>query len=254
MNIFPPSAVHPSVHPWSGGWITCRTLTNTSWQDTDTKWLYTGTFQLLEYQWSEGKFDKQTSSDPTRRFRQFYDWGNLNVQACKQVPGCALAVGYLDNSHSKGCEVIIVVFTIIFIKRIVNVQQFSYGRIARSHYNHLTELIRHHQPAIRSDARTLPTTTRVIIIVITMATVITIVIASQTLTSPPLPHPVPFGGQFGISQPLYPALAHFITRSCQIQSSSLCFEYHRNVARCHHCHQWWLITVISDDSSLSSIL
>ena len=35
-------------------------------------------FQLLEYQWSEGKFDKQTSSDPTRRFRQFYDWGNLN--------------------------------------------------------------------------------------------------------------------------------------------------------------------------------
>ena len=37
-----------------------------------------GAFQLLEYQWSEGKFDKQTSSDPTRRFRQFYDWGNLN--------------------------------------------------------------------------------------------------------------------------------------------------------------------------------
>ena len=32
-------------------------------------------FQLLEYQWSEGK---QTSSDPTRRFRQVYDWGNLN--------------------------------------------------------------------------------------------------------------------------------------------------------------------------------
>ena len=32
-------------------------------------------FQLLEYQWSEGK---QTSSDPTRRFLQFYDWGNLN--------------------------------------------------------------------------------------------------------------------------------------------------------------------------------
>ena len=25
-------------------------------------------FQLLEYQWSEGEVDKQTSSDPTRRF------------------------------------------------------------------------------------------------------------------------------------------------------------------------------------------
>ena len=37
-------------------------------------------FQLLEYQWSEGKFDKQTSSDPTRRFRQVYDWSNLNGQ------------------------------------------------------------------------------------------------------------------------------------------------------------------------------
>ena len=38
-------------------------------------------FQLLEYQWSEGEFDKfhnQTSSDLTRRFRQVYDWGNLN--------------------------------------------------------------------------------------------------------------------------------------------------------------------------------
>ena len=154
----------------------------------------------------------------------------------------------------KGCEVIIVVFTIIFIKRIVNVQHFSYGRIARSHYNHLTELIRYHQPAMRSDARTLPTTTRVIIIVITMATVITIVIASQTLTSPPLPHPVPFGGQFGISQPLYPALAHFITRSCQIQSSSLCFDYHRNVAHCHHCHhchQYYTIVVTDSPHSSS---
>ena len=35
-------------------------------------------FQLLEYQWSEGEFDKQTSSKPTRRFWQVYDWGNLN--------------------------------------------------------------------------------------------------------------------------------------------------------------------------------
>ena len=105
-----------------------------------------------------------------------------------------------------------------------------------------------------SDARTLPTTTRVIIIVITMATVITIVIASQTLTSPPLPHPVPFGGQFGISQPLYPALAHFITRSCQIQSSSLCFDYHRNVAHCHHCHhchQYYTIVVTDSPHSSS---
>ena len=39
---------------------------------------YIYTFQLLEYR-SEGKFDKQTSSDPTRRFWQFYDWGNLNA-------------------------------------------------------------------------------------------------------------------------------------------------------------------------------
>ena len=35
--------------------------------------LYLTSFQLLEYQWSEGKFDKQTSSNLTRRFRQFYD-------------------------------------------------------------------------------------------------------------------------------------------------------------------------------------
>ena len=40
------------------------------------------TFQLLEYQWSEGK---QTSSDPTRRFQQFYDWGNLNDIRHKRV-------------------------------------------------------------------------------------------------------------------------------------------------------------------------
>ena len=34
----------------------------------------------VSMQWSEGKFDqhKQTSSNPTRRFRQVYDWGNLN--------------------------------------------------------------------------------------------------------------------------------------------------------------------------------
>ena len=91
-------------------------------------------------------------------------------------------------------------------------------------------------------------------LLITMATVITIVIASQTLTSPPLPHPVPFGGQFGISQPLYPALAHFITRSCQIQSSSLCFDYHRNVAHCHHCHhchQYYTIVVTDSPHSSS---
>ena len=109
--------------------------------------------------------------------------------------------------------------------------------------------MRHQQAAMRSDARTLSwlislhTITRVIIIVITMATVITIVIAWQTLTSPPLPHPVPFGGQFGISQPLYPALAHFITRSCQIQSSSHCFDRHRSVARCHYRHQYHTIVV-----------
>ena len=120
-------------------------------------------------------------------------------------------------------------------------------------------LIRHHQAAMRSDARTLswlislPTVTRIIIIVITMATVITIVIASQTLTSPPLPHPVPFGGQFGVSQPLYPALAHFITRSCQIQSSSLCFDYHRNVASCHHCHQYYTIVVTNNPHSSSCL-
>ena len=36
--------------------------------------LWLETLQLLEYQWSEGEFDKhkQTSSDPTRRFRQVY--------------------------------------------------------------------------------------------------------------------------------------------------------------------------------------
>ena len=32
--------------------------------------MWAGAFQLLEYQWSEGKFDIQTSSDPTRRFQQ----------------------------------------------------------------------------------------------------------------------------------------------------------------------------------------
>ena len=29
----------------------------------------------------EGEFDKQTSSDPTRRSPQVYDWGNLNGPA-----------------------------------------------------------------------------------------------------------------------------------------------------------------------------
>ena len=37
------------------------------------------TFQLLEYQWSEGEFDEQTSSDLNRRLQQVYDWGNLNA-------------------------------------------------------------------------------------------------------------------------------------------------------------------------------
>ena len=35
-------------------------------------------FQLLEYQWREGKFDEQTSSKP-RTVQQVYDWGNLNA-------------------------------------------------------------------------------------------------------------------------------------------------------------------------------
>ena len=44
--------------------------------------LLSRSFQLLEYQWLEGEFDKhkQTSSNPTRRFWEFYDWGNLNAQ------------------------------------------------------------------------------------------------------------------------------------------------------------------------------
>ena len=29
--------------------------------------------ELLEYQWLEGEFDKQTSSDPTQSFRRVYD-------------------------------------------------------------------------------------------------------------------------------------------------------------------------------------
>ena len=51
-----------------------------------------------------------------------------------------------------------------------------------------------------------------------------------------------------------PALAHFITRSCQIQSSSLCFDYHRNVAschHCHHCHQYYTIVVTNSPHSSS---
>ena len=63
-------------------------------------------FQLLEYQWSEGKFDKQTSSDPTRRFRQFYDWGNLNdlihkIAWANKIWGGEVSMFYLNRKGVK---------------------------------------------------------------------------------------------------------------------------------------------------------